>query len=229
MEVFLKPFAYGKYWIDMFFFAHDFAFPGNWELLVQLMTNKIEDEFGGLLPLAHTIDYKTMAAHLCGSLLFLVQQLCNLQPVTALVFIMRAVCGGIWGHNPVFGLVVCLVILFFYRRFPEKKMGHLLLRGMVTVAALVWCSTLSIQYGSSLVVIFVVLWAFRTKPMLRSMAGAAASILCFLFSMFFLAAPMGFLAVHFYNGEKGADNRWVNYLTYPVLLLMIGMAGAILA
>ena len=65
--------------------------------------------------------------------------------------------------------------------------------------------------------------------MLRSMAGAAASILCCLFSMFFLAAPMGFLAIHFYNGEKGADNRWVNYLAYPVLLLMIGMAGAILA
>ena len=132
-------------------------------------------------------------------------------------------------RNPVFGLVICLMILFFYRRFPEKKAGQILLRGLVTVAALVWCSMLSIQYGSSFVVIFVVLWAFRAKPMLRSMAGAAASILCCLFSMFFLAAPMGFLAIHFYNGEKGADNRWVNYLAYPVLLLMIGMAGAILA
>lgn len=123
------------------------------------------------------------------------------------------------------------MILFFYRRFPEKKAGQLVLRGLVTVAALVWCSMLSIQYGSSMVVIFVVLWAFRAKPMLRSIAGAAASIVCCLFSMFFLAAPMGFLAVHFYNGyngEKGADNRRVNYLAYPVLLLVVGIAGIFL-
>lgn len=120
------------------------------------------------------------------------------------------------------------MILFFYRRFPEKKAGQLVLRGLVTVAALVWCSMLSIQYGSSMVVIFVVLWAFRAKPMLRSIAGAAASIVCCLFSMFFLAAPMGFLAVHFYNGEKGADNRRVNYPAYPVLLLVVGIAGIFL-
>lgn len=131
-------------------------------------------------------------------------------------------------RNPVFGLVVCLVLLFFYRRFPEKKAGHLLLRGLVTAAALVWCSMLSIQYGSGLVVIFVVLWAFRAKPMIRSIAGASASMLCCLFSMFFMAAPMGFLTIHFYNGEKGADNRLVNYLTYPVMLLVTGLVGILL-
>ena len=132
-------------------------------------------------------------------------------------------------RNPVFGLVVCLVLLFFYRQFPEKKAGHLLMRGLVTIAALVWCSMLSIQYGSSTVVIFAVLWAFRAKPMLRSIAGATASMVCCLFSMFFLAAPMGFLAVHFYNGEKGADNRRVNYLVYPVLLLAAWAVGVFLA
>lgn len=131
-------------------------------------------------------------------------------------------------RNPVFGPVVCLVLLFFYRRFPEKKAGHLLLRGLVTAAALAWCSMLSIQYGSGLVVIFVVLWAFRAKPMIRSIAGASASMLCCLYSMFFMAAPMGFLTIHFYNGEKGADNRLVNYLTYPVMLLVTGLVGILL-
>ena len=131
-------------------------------------------------------------------------------------------------RNPVFGLVICLMILFFYRRFPEKKAGQILLRGLVTVAALVWCSMLSIQYGSCLVVIFTVLWAFRSKPMLRSVAGASAAMLCCLSSMFFMASPMGFLAVHFYNGEKGTDNRTVSYLAYPVLLLAVWAVGVLM-
>ena len=131
-------------------------------------------------------------------------------------------------RNPAFGLVVCLAMLYFYRRFPGKKQPNLLVRGLVTVAAVLWCSMLSIQYGGCLVVIFTVLWAFRSKPMLRSVAGASAAMLCCLSSMFFMASPMGFLAVHFYNGEKGADNRIVNYLAYPVLLLIIGAASVLL-
>ena len=43
-----------------------------------------------------------------------------------------------------------------------------------------------------------------------------------------MAAPMGFLAIHFYNGEKGEENRLVNYLAYPVILLAVGLAGAFL-
>lgn len=128
-------------------------------------------------------------------------------------------------RNPAFGLVMCMAILYFFRRFPERKFTAFLIRGVVTVAAVLWCSMLSIQYGASMVVIFAVLWAFRDKPMMRSIAGASAAMLCCLFSQFFLAAPMGFLAVHFYNGEKGADNRLINYLMYPALLLVIGISG----
>ena len=40
-----------------------------------------------------------------------------------------------------------------------------------------------------------------------------------------LAAAMGFLAIHFYNGEPGEGNRVVNYLFYPVCLLVIGLAA----
>ena len=36
---------------------------------------------------------------------------------------------------------------------------------------------------------------------------------------------MGFLAIHFYNGEKGESSRLVNYLFYPVTLLAIGLAA----
>jgi len=43
-----------------------------------------------------------------------------------------------------------------------------------------------------------------------------------------LLPPMGFLAVHMYNGERGESNRLVSYLFYPVALLLIGLAAMFL-
>ena len=54
-------------------------------------------------------------------------------------------------RNPVFGLVVCLVMVYLYQKFPEKNAPHLLLRVLVTAAAVIWCSMLSIRYGNSTV------------------------------------------------------------------------------
>jgi hypothetical protein len=36
-------------------------------------------------------------------------------------------------------------------------------------------------------------------------------------------APVVFLAVNFYNDEQGDENRWFNYLSYPVILLAVGL------
>ena len=76
--------------------------------------------------------------------------------------------------------------------------------------------------------ILAVLWALREKTALRNLLGAAAALVCCLGSLFYMAAPMGFLAIHFYNGEKGAENRAVNYLAYPALLLIIWALGVLL-
>ena len=84
---------------------------------------------------------------------------------------------------------------------------------------------LSVEYGACMVIVVAVLWAFRKKPMLRNIAGATAAILCSLSSLFMMAAPMGILAVHYYNGEKGEDNALVNYLAYPVILLVVALVG----
>ena len=90
-------------------------------------------------------------------------------------------------------------MVYLYQKFPEKNAPHLLLRVLVTAAAVIWCSMLSIRYGNSTVVLFAALWAFRGKGSFQSLVGSAVSILCCIFSLFFMAAPMGFLAIHFYN------------------------------
>lgn len=128
-------------------------------------------------------------------------------------------------RNPAFALVVGLLMLYLYDRYAERTVKNTLCKVMITVAALVWPLMLNIRYGGCLMMITAVLWAFRKKPLQRGIAGATLCAACSVSSPFFLAAPMGFLIIHFYNGEKGPENRVANYLAYPVLLLVIGLTA----
>jgi len=128
-------------------------------------------------------------------------------------------------RNPVFGLLLAMVVLYLFGLYSEKKLKNTLIKLAVTLAALLWASMLKIEYGGATVILTAVLWAYRDNTLMRNMAGATGAIVCMLYSPLFLVAPMGMLAVHIYNGEKGEDNRLVNYLAYPATLLAVGISG----
>lgn len=136
---------------------------------------------------------------------------------------------GTWlasdGRNPVFALALALVMLYFYCRYPGKRLGNVAIKTVVTVAAFAWAFMLRIDEGPSLVLLVAVLWLLRGKPTLRVLFGCVTAFACSLFSPFYLASPMAFLAIHFYNGEKGEGSPWVNYLSYPAILLIAGLLG----
>lgn len=127
------------------------------------------------------------------------------------------------GRNPVWGLVLGLILLYLFRHYSESSTQNRLIKVMVIAAALLWSSMLSIAYGACMVILVCVVWAFRRNSLYQNIAGATAAVVCTLITPFFLAAPMGFLVTHFYNGEKGKDHRLFNYLSYPVLLLAVGL------
>lgn len=138
-----------------------------------------------------------------------------------------AISGSVFdfsSRNPVFGTVLVLIALYFYRRYAGKELKNVLIRIAVTVAALLWAQMLGIEFGACMVIVSGVLWALRSKPMYRNFAGVAAGMVCSVTSPFFLASPMSFLLIHFHNGEQGTENRLGNYLFYPVLLLIVGLA-----
>ena len=122
-------------------------------------------------------------------------------------------------QNPVLGLVLCMVLLYLFRRFAGKK----LICVVMALAGLVWALMLKIEHGIPTLLMFCVVYLFRNKKMYMGFSGMAAAALCTGLSPFYLAAPMGFLATHFYNGEPGNSSRLVNYLFYPVILLVIGL------
>ena len=129
-------------------------------------------------------------------------------------------------RNPVFGILMAGILLYLYRRYSDKTLINLLLKAAFTVAALFWASLLRIENGFICVFLSAVFWGFRKKPNIRNLMGGIAAMLCSFFSIFFMVAPMGMMVLHFYNGEKGEDKRIVSYLFYPVVLVVIGIAGA---
>jgi len=135
--------------------------------------------------------------------------------------------GGKWidtaTRNPAFGLVLALLMLYFFRQYNKKSLAHYAIKAVVALAAVLWTMMLGIHDGGPLVVLSVVLWLFRGKPVLRMVFGCVAAFACSLFSPFYLLSPMVFIILHFYNGEQGEENIWVKHLAYPAVLLALGL------
>lgn len=131
-------------------------------------------------------------------------------------------------QNPVFGMVLALVMLVFFHQYAGKSLKNVLIKLLVTAMAMVWATMLRVDNGVCIVLIVAALWVTKGKPMMQNLFGAAAAISCSLMNIFYMMSPMVFLAIHFCNGEKGESNRVVNYLAYPVLLLAVGIGAMFL-
>lgn len=140
-------------------------------------------------------------------------------------FAMSAKILDLSTRNPAFGIALSLMLLYLYDFFKEKKPMNLLAKILVTAAAFVWCAMLKIEGGVCTLIITLAFWILRKKPMFRNLAGGTAAMLCCIFSMFYLATPMGVMVNHFYNGEKGQENRVFSYLFYPAVLALCGIIG----
>lgn len=162
-----------------------------------------------------------------GSRLKYLARVAALAVITEIPFNLAV--GGSWIHtasrNPVFALALVLVMLYFFDRFGQKGVGGFAVKALVTVAGMLWAMMLGIQDGAPLVLLSVVFWAFRKKPVLRTIFGCVAAFACSLFSPYYIASPIVFIALHFYNGEKGERNVWVDYGCYPAILLALGLVG----
>ena len=123
-------------------------------------------------------------------------------------------------QNPVIGLVLCMVLLYL---FDKRFAGRKLIGVAMALLGVLWAVMLKIDHGVPMVLMICVIYLFRNKRMFMGFSGVAVAAMCMAISPFYIVAPMGFLAIHFYNGEEGKSSRIVNYLFYPVILLAIGM------
>lgn len=124
------------------------------------------------------------------------------------------------GLNSVFGLVLALIQLYFFRRFTGKGVGSIVIRVIAVVGCLLWSMMLPIDHAPACVVISAALWLLKDKPYFRTFGGFAVTMLCSVFSPGYAAASLSFLILHFYSGKRGKISGTVSYLFYPMLLLL---------
>lgn len=142
-----------------------------------------------------------------------------------------AASGKIWdsmSRNPVFSLVLCLIALYLYRYYAGTGIKGLTIKTAVFAAAILWAVIFRVQYGVSMLVVVTTLWAFRQRRTLRNFLGAAAAICCCVGNPLYMFSPFGFLLAHHYNGEEGMSVKQLHYALYPVMLVLIGVAGTLL-
>lgn len=128
-------------------------------------------------------------------------------------------------RNPVFGLVLAMVVLWFIRQYSGKGVKSFFVTVLVVVMAIFWVEMLHIADGASTVLVVAAMWLARKKHGYQVLCGCMVMLLCTMLSPLYFAAPMAFLLVHYYNGEPGDGNRVVNYLAYPVLLIAVYLVG----
>lgn len=139
--------------------------------------------------------------------------------------------GNLWymtRMNPVFALVMCMILLYFFRNYTQKTAQHILLKTVAIIGVYLWSNMLGVEHGACSVILCAVLWALRGKTNMQTFVGIAVMFACSIFSMYYMAGVLSFLALHFYEGNKGDENRLVNYLAYPVILVVCGLMNVMM-
>lgn len=170
----------------------------------------------------HTSSYKNYVLRVAG---------CALLSEIPFDLLMSGKIFDLSRQNPVFGMVLGLVVLFFFRYYEGKSLLKVLIRILVVLLAMIWCNMLHIDMGTALVLVVWPMYVFREKPMYRNLMAASMAIVSSLTSAFFVMAPMGCLMLHLYNGEKAdvEPNKVLTYLAYPVIVLVLALAAMNLA
>ena len=65
--------------------------------------------------------------------------------------------------NPVFGAVMSLVMLYFFRTFRENRASHNAIKAVAVLGAYLWSTFLGVAFGGPCVILTAVLWAILPK------------------------------------------------------------------
>lgn len=117
-------------------------------------------------------------------------------------------------QNVYFTLLIGLLTIWFVSREAHRPV----LCAGVILAGMYLAELLHTDYGAVGVAAIVLLYVTRGKRGWQCAAGA----ICFAYEY---TAPLAFIPVWMYNGERGKQPRWFFYWFYPVHLLVYAGIG----
>lgn len=122
------------------------------------------------------------------------------------------------GQNVYFTLCIglaTLIILDRRKRYPKSK--YMLLQIFIIVLAASIGQILDVDYHWKGVLFIVMFYYVRNmQEWIRNLVGICA----FAYEGM---APLAFLPIHFYNGTRGRQMKYLFYAIYPIHLLILGL------
>lgn len=118
-------------------------------------------------------------------------------------------------QNVFFTLTLGLISIYLLDRWKEKE--WIALGMVVPIAAIAYF--LHTDYGAAGVVLIVLFWLLRWNEKTQAVLCSAWMVAGIGLSE--IGGIFAFLPIHFYNGERGKQLKYVFYLFYPVHLLVL--------
>lgn len=128
-----------------------------------------------------------------------------------------------WNHNNVYftlliGLLVMIGVSYFERKTPRhtaERYFNLVCQMLIAAAGLYLAKFLHTDYGFKGVFLIEVLYFLRMDRKVQAIFGAIAI-------SWEATAPLAFIPIWFYNGERGKQLKYFFYWFYPVHLVILG-------
>lgn len=129
-------------------------------------------------------------------------------------------------RNPMLAMVLGIAVLYFFNVYSGWKIKNVVIRLLVIALSIVWIEMLRIEHGLAVIVLVCTLWGLRKNRSWQVLGGCAMMFVLGAVpatNPTYWLAPIVFLAAYFYNDEQGEESRIFNYLSYPVMLLVVGL------
>ena len=120
-------------------------------------------------------------------------------------------------QNVFFTLFLGLLTMIAFDKIAKismPKVCRILLSGVALIAGCVLAEFMATDYSATGVLCIMVLYLFRKKKVWQIVAG------CFAF-LWEVTAPLAFIPIGFYNGQRGIKLKYFFYAFYPAHLLII--------
>lgn len=125
-------------------------------------------------------------------------------------------------QNVFFTLLIGLLVMYFCSLAERLALRHRIPAAILFFAAVIAgmsaAEFLRTDYASYGIFCIMILYLFRNRKKWQEIAG----ILAFLPEF---PAPLAFLPIHFYNGNRGLSVKYLFYIFYPFHLLILYLAA----
>lgn len=130
-------------------------------------------------------------------------------------------------QNPMVGLGISLLMLYFIRMYEEKKgLVYRLVELVIVLCAVGWAAILRTRYGMCIILLAAIFYIYRDKGFRRTILGIIASLLGIVAEALYVTCPLAFYLIWLYSGvRKDKFPKYAYYIFYPAHLLVLGLAA----